>query len=235
VLDPLPASYTSTREAMHALAEHVLASARYRVDGHIGLMPTSHGFGTPLFGDGERVRVDGIELVHERPGTTTRVGITTLGDAARFLGIPGGAPTEVYKPVTAFMPDAPLGVDSAAAAALAAWFAFVAQLVEEVVEEYRAQPTSTLTIWPEGFDCAVEIGDEGSGTRANYGGSPGDGGSAEPYLYVGPWDESRRAGRLGSHPWGAGMTYDELLAAGDPRRAGREFFSECASLLLGEP
>jgi len=217
------------------LAEHVVAPARYRVDGHIGLAPAPQGFGTPTFGDGERVRVDGTEIVHERPGTTTRVGITTLGDAARFLGIPGGAPTEVYKPATAFMPDAPLGIDPASAVALAAWYAFVAQLVDEVAEVYRSHMPTAVTIWPEHFDLALELGDQERGTRANYGGSPGDGGSPEPYLYVGPWDEHRRAGRLGSHPWGAGLSYGDLLASGDPRRAGRAFMFECASLLLGEP
>ena len=55
-----------------------IAPARYRADGHIGLVATPGGFGTPHFGDGERIRVDGSELVHERPGTTRRVPITTL-------------------------------------------------------------------------------------------------------------------------------------------------------------
>src|SRR5919204_6187822 len=101
MLDPLPAAFATTREALHTLAENVTAPARYRVDGHIGLVATPGGFGTPVFGDGERVRVDGIELVHERPGSTQRVAIRTLADAAHFLEIPLGAPTEVYKPATA--------------------------------------------------------------------------------------------------------------------------------------
>src|SRR5947208_15630640 len=115
MLEPLPPAFGATREALHALGEHVLAAARYRVDGHLGLVPTPGGFGTPTFGDGERVRVDGVELVHERPGTSTRVRITTVGAAAQFVGIPPGAPAEVYAPATACTPDAPLSVDPDAA------------------------------------------------------------------------------------------------------------------------
>ena len=111
MLEPLPDSFVAARDGMHALAEHVLAPARYRSDGHIGLVPTPGGFGTPTFGDAERVRVDGVELVHERPGTSTRVRITTVGAAAQFVGIPPGAPAEVYTPATPCNPDAPLSVE----------------------------------------------------------------------------------------------------------------------------
>src|SRR4051794_37282747 len=131
MLEPLPATFAATREGLHALAEHVLAPARYRVDGHIGLVASPGGFGTPTFGEGERVRVDGIELVHERPGSTRRVPITTLGDAAQFVGIPLGAPTEVYKPATACRPDTSLAIDAEAARALAAWIDFAASLLHD--------------------------------------------------------------------------------------------------------
>src|SRR5262249_21541249 len=90
VLEPLPQAFTPTRDAMHAIAEHVLAPFRYRADGHIGLVVTAGGFGTPTLADGERVRVEGVELVYERPGTATRVGLTTLGIAAQFVDVPLG-------------------------------------------------------------------------------------------------------------------------------------------------
>ncbi len=38
-----------TREALHTIAEHVLAPARYAVTGRIGLRATPGGFGTPPF------------------------------------------------------------------------------------------------------------------------------------------------------------------------------------------
>ena len=46
----------------------VLSAAYFRATTHIGLRPTPRGFGTPVFGDGERVRVDSTALVHERAG-----------------------------------------------------------------------------------------------------------------------------------------------------------------------
>src|SRR5258707_690277 len=121
MLDSLPASFVAGRNGLHALAEHVLAPARHRVDGHIGLVPTPGGFGTPVFGEGERVRVDGIELVHERPGTTTRVGITTLGAAAQFVGVTLGEPTGVYATTTPCAPDLSIALDVDTARALATW------------------------------------------------------------------------------------------------------------------
>jgi hypothetical protein len=235
VLDPLPETFGDTRAAMHALAEHVIAPARYRAEGRIGLIPTPGGFGTPTFGEGERVRVEGVELIHERPGTTTRIGITTLHDAAAFVGIPLGAPTQVYKPATAAMPDVALAVDAAAAKALADWYALGAAVLDKVLETYTAYEPTGLTIWPEHFDLAAEMGDEASGTRANYGASPGDAAVPEPYLYVGPWDGARRTGVLGEHAWGASITYSELAEAADSRARGVDFMLECAALLVGRP
>src|SRR3712207_5605729 len=138
MLEPLPPSFGATREGLHALAEHVLAPARYRVDGHIGLVPAPGGFGTPTFGDGERVRIEGVELVHERPGSTRRVSITTLGDAAQFVGVPVGAPTEVYKPATACRPDTSLAIDADAVRVLAVWIDFGGALLHELRDVYQA-------------------------------------------------------------------------------------------------
>jgi hypothetical protein len=220
---------------MHALAEHVLAPARYRADGHIGLVPTPGGFGTPTFGDGERVRVDGVELVHERPGTSTRVRITTVGAAAQFVGISPGAPAAVYTPATPCDPDRSLAVDADAAGVLAAWIALGDSMLDQLRETYAAHDPTAPTIWPEHFDLGCELGDASAGTRANYGASPGDSAIAQPYLYVGPWEASRRSGQLASQPWGAAMTYEELSAAADPKGAGIDFFLEGAALLLGQP
>src|SRR5690242_7744332 len=120
MLDPLPSDFGTTRESIHALAEHVISAARYRAEQRIGLVPTPGGFGTPTFGDGERVRLEGTELVYERPGASRRVPVTTLADAAQYVGIPLGAPTEVYKPTTACLPDVMLHVDAEAVRVFAA-------------------------------------------------------------------------------------------------------------------
>jgi hypothetical protein len=235
MLEPLPPAFGATREGLHTLAEHVIAPARYHSDGHIGLVPTTGGFGTPTFGDGERVRVEGIELVHERPGSTRRVPLTTLSDAAQFIGVPLGAPTEVYKPATACLPDTALAIDAEAARALAAWIDFAATLLHELRELYAGQTPSAVQLWPEHFDLSCDFGDRDAGTRTTYGASPGDGVLAEPYLYIAPWDKSRRTGAFAMYPFGAGLTYEELRTALDQRATGRDFYHDGASLLLGAP
>ncbi len=235
MLEPLPESFVASRDGLHALAEHVLAPARYRVDGHIGLVPTPGGFGTPVFGDGERVRVEGIELVHERPGTVTRVGITTLGAAVQFIGVSLGLPEGLYPPATPCAPDVAVGIDVDGARVLAAWLALGESLLTELRETYAAHDPTDAQLWPEHFDLACEIGDENGGTRAFYGASPGDQTIAEPYLYIAPYAATRKTGAFAMYPFGAARSYTELTAAGDAKGAGREFFLEGAALLLGQP
>jgi len=235
MLEELPDSFAASRDGLHALAEQVLAPFRYALDGHIGLVPTPDGFGTPMSANGDRLRVDGVELVLERPGTTTRVRITTIADAARFAGVEPGVPAGLYQAATTIDPSTPLGVDGDGATAVAAWLALTDSLLGELHELYRSREPSGTTLWPEHFDLACELGDASAGTRANYGASPGDGAIAQPYLYVGPWDTSRRTGPLGAYPWGAGFTYDALLDSGDPKGTGLDFYLEGAALLLGQP
>jgi hypothetical protein len=235
VLGPLPEAFEPARDALHALAEHVLAPFRYRADGHIGLVPTTGGFGTPSLAGGERVRIEGAELVHERPGATTRVGLTTLGAAAQFVDVPLGLPGGLYTPSTPCAPRDSVAVDPSAARALAAWIDLGAALLSELRDHYGGQNATVPTIWPEHFDVAMQFGRTDDGSRANYGASPGDETIAGPYLYVGPWDESRRTGLLASHHFGGAVTYDELCSGGNPRAAGADFFAECAVLLVGPP
>lgn len=79
--DPLPA----TREALHQLAEHVLAAARYAATGDIGLVPAPGGFATPPFGTESTVlAVDLDELVVTRGGQQRRTRIHTVAQAADF-------------------------------------------------------------------------------------------------------------------------------------------------------
>ncbi len=233
MLGPLPDTFHATRDALHALAEHVLAPARYRADRHIGLVPTPGGFGTPTFGDGERIRVDGVELVHDRPGTSVRVAITTLHAAAQFVGVPLGAPREVYTPATPCIPDATLAVDAESVRALATWLDFSSGLLHELCERYRLQSPTPVVLWPEHFDLGCEFASAGGDGRANYGASPGDESIAEPYLYVGPWDQARRTGPFTRCPFGAAISYSELLDATDAKGAGREFLADAAELLVG--
>jgi hypothetical protein len=230
LLPDLPATFAATRDALHAVAEHVLAPARHRATGRIGLQPTPGGFGTPPFGAGESLRVEGTDLVHRRDGAERRAPLTTLGEAARFAAVPLGAPP-VYAAATPADPDRPLALDAGAADVLAGWYAFAHRLLRELCAARAGDDPSDVQLWPEHFDLATDLGDAAAGARANYGASPGDGAIAEPYLYVGPWDAARRTGPLGTHPWGTALTYRALAAAADPVEAGRAFFASAASLL----
>jgi hypothetical protein len=175
-LQPLPPEFGATVEALHRVAEEVVAPAR-KPDNEIALAATPGGFGTPAFeweGSVQQVRVDGAELVYER--------------------------------------REPLDVDPAAAARLADWYAFGADILREL--------GGTPILWPEHFDIATEL------DEVNYGFSPGDEQHAEPYAYVGPWT-APPPGELwnGTGFPGAELTYAELLAAPDQRAAALEFFT----------
>jgi hypothetical protein len=230
VLPELPAAFTSTRDALHALAEQVVSAAYYHATKHIGLRPTPRGFGTPVFHDHERVRVDGTALVHELAGRERRAEIATLREAAAFVGVPLGAP-DVSQPATAVGPDVPLVVDHDAALALGDWYALGHALLQDLRAEHPELPSTESQIWPEHFDLACEIGNADTGTRANYGASPGDTVIPEPYLYVGPWEADRKRGMLARYPFGGVLTYDEMRHAGEAGAAGRLFFEDAIGLL----
>ena len=232
MLAELPPPFGSTRDALHALAEQVVSAAYWHATTHIGLRPAPRGFGTPVFADRERVRVDGTAIVHERAGAEQRAEITTLRAAAAFVGVPLGAP-DVYEATTALDPDAALEIDHDAALALGDWFALGAALLHDLRDAHSDQPASESQIWPEHFDLACDLGDADAGRRGTYGVSPGDAEIPEPYLYVGPWDPSRRSGFFGAYRFGAALTFGELRRAVEAGAAGRQFFEDAVALLAG--
>lgn len=232
VLPELPPTFADAVEAFHALAENVLSAAYFQATTHIGLRPTPRGFGTPVFGEAERVRVDATAIVHERAGRVRRHEITTLAAAAAFVGVPLGAPS-VFAGTTSVAPDASLAVDRESSLALGDWYALGGALLLDLRGVHENVSSSDSQIWPEHFDLACELGDADAGTRANYGASPGDAGIPEPYLYVGPWVPERRVGALGTHGFGTAITYSELRESGEAGVAGRRFFESAAALLLG--
>jgi hypothetical protein len=119
--------------------------------------------------------------------------------------------------------DARLAVDPHAAGELAAWYAFTTELLDELrADAAPADDVSPVRLWPEHFDAAIDMGDEGAGRRATYGGSPGDRHHAEPYLYVSPW-----AGRIDAffddpEFKGASLTYRQIAAGADASAFLRE-------------
>ncbi|HLB22379.1 MAG TPA: hypothetical protein VK605_09710 [Solirubrobacteraceae bacterium] len=225
-LQPAPATLVATRQALHSLAERVIAPARQAANGKIGLRFTRGGFGTPFFGADAQVRVAGEQLVVQQGGQERAEPIASLAQAAAHLGeqlLPGGVAGE----------DAgdELAVGAAASTLLGEWYGFGASVLEELRAGVgdEAEP-SRVQLWPEHFDLSVELGAEAEGKRAGYGASPGDELHAEPYLYVTPWSE-QPDGELwqASAFRGAELSYAELLS-GDCGERQREialrFFAE---------
>jgi hypothetical protein len=218
-----PAALHRTRESWHAVAEHVLAAARYAAEGRIGLVATPGGFGMPPGTAPRTARVAGRELVVHAGATEHAETLTTLGAAAGALGVEPGAPP-VYTPSTALEPEAPLVVDGEAAHVLAAWF----DLGWSVVGELGAP----VTLWPEHFDVACEQGDETAGRGGTFGASPGDAEHPEPYLYVTHWTDVPDDPYWNDDAFaGASLGYREVAAAPDPFAVATAFFEAGRRLL----
>ncbi len=227
-LRPLPASFATTRDALHRIAAHVLGKRRYDVTGRFGLRATPGGFGTPAFGeDVETLRVAAGTLVRERGGTSERTPLdgTSLRQLARFAG----TRLDPAFRVGGDTPDpgdthAPLAVDAKAAAVLGDWYALGWQAIDATVGTLPpdAGPT-TLQLWPEHFDAGLDVA-VAEDRRVNLGASPGDAFVPEPYLYVGPWGPERPGDpAYWNAPFGAVLRYAELAAAGSPVAAGTAF------------
>jgi hypothetical protein len=203
-LAPLPGRYVCCREVLHGYAEGMLKPAREAANGKIGLRHARDGFGTPFFGEDEQLRVEGVELVRVEGGE----------EASR---------------------EAIGGVSAEAVAALADWYGFVTS----VLEELRAQAApeleaSRVQLWPEHFDVSTELGAEAAAARAGYGGSPGDDGHDEPYLYVVPWTAEPEGELWGAEGFvGAELPYADLLAADDQRATALDFFAARLRALTG--
>jgi hypothetical protein len=197
-LEPLPATFAETRVALHQVAQAVVSPARQPAN-EIALRYTRGGFGTPFFeqeGLDCQVRVQDGELVRQR-GTE-----------------------ETHEPL-------PSEVDAAAAGALGDFYGLGCSALEQLrADEIDGDP-SLVELWPEDFDIAVELGSQDDGQRATFGASPGDEQHPEPYLYVGPWT-AEVSGELWNATGfkGAELSYAELLAAEDQRRAALDFMRE---------
>lgn len=217
-LPALPAEFPETRDALHRVAEKVLAPARMAATGdEFSLEATESGFGTPTFPDGGAVRVETTDLVVESiSGEPVRVPITTLKRAALAAGLEGDD-----------LDDIGLTIEEQSAAVLAFAYHFADGVLREFRDRYGAdQDPSPIRLWPEHFDIAFDMGVESEGRRAGYGLSPGDEHHAEPYVYVGPWSApSDLEGWNASGFTGAEMGWEELRQSADPHAAALEFMA----------
>jgi hypothetical protein len=203
-----PEVLIDTRRALHTLAEHVLAPARYACTRRIGLRPVAGGFGTPPFeasdGTVQEVCVRAARLVVRRGDDEQSQPITTVRAAADFVGVPAGAPSHLYEPATPLDLDGALTVDPGAAEVLAEWFALGDAALDALRRRFADERPADVQLWPEHFDLATTI------SEVNYGASPGDESHPEPYVYVGPWDVP------------AGSFWNESFGASRPRAAVRD-------------
>lgn len=236
-LSPLPErdALIPTRLSLHAVAEHVLAAARYEAEGRIGLRATPGGFATPIYERAsaqEELRVVGCDLRVRQGAAESGHPITTVNAAAAAVGITPGAPADLYPPATSPDFDAPLPFDERSASALASWFALVWSVLTELATAHPDDAPSTITLWPEHFDTAVELGREDRGARGTFGGSPGDAEHPEPYLYVTHWADVPEDPYWNESTFaGASLGYSELLAADDAERAASEFYARGLAVL----
>lgn len=219
-LETLPDAFATTVASLHRVAELIVAPAR-KPDNEIALQATQGGFGTPAFeydGESHQARVEGAELVHTEGAAERRAPLSSLAAAAEVVA--------ELLPSDAELDADPLRVDPAAATALAAWYAFAnAVLTQLIAEAGPADAPSPAILWPEHFDLAIELGDEGRGRRANYGASPGDESHPQPYLYVGPWTAAVSGELWQANGFsGAELGYAELVEADDQGAAALDFF-----------
>ena len=187
----------TTRRYLHGVAELLLAGPQFRRSDTIRLRTTPGGFGTIKEPD---LRVDGTDLV----AGDLRVALSgTYSQLAAQVGVQAGAPAHIYHDGSGVALDEEIVLDPTACLRVLGSFA----IGDRALREFAPQETPVL--WPEHFDVGITI------SEINYGVSPGDSYSVEPYAYVGPWKP--RTGEFWNAPFGAArplgnLTADDLVA-----------------------
>ena len=105
-------------------------------------------------------------------------------------------------------------------------------MLEELRVDAPDGPATRVQIWPEHFDCSIDLGDEAAGRRGTFGASAGDDAHPLPYLYVTHWAEVRDDGFWNDPGFGgASLGYDTLVAEADQRGAALAFLRRGAAAL----
>jgi hypothetical protein len=204
----------STRRTVHGVAEHVLAATARRATGSIRLRVVDGALSTPeLPGPVKRLELHADATVVRHPGGRAVALGPEFGALSARLGVPFGLPDPPDRPASGVGPRDRSDTDPAALAViLGAWVAGDAALRGFAPEE-------PPVVWPEHLDVAVTVGE------VNYGVSPGDEYSPEPYAYVGP--HRPRTGAFFNAPFGAARSLTELAGQfAELPAAIRAFFVE---------
>ncbi len=226
----LPSAFAETRGKLHQLAFFALAPARYKAVGRMGLRAKPGGFGTPEF-DGRVARIERDLLVLEAGGNIASQTVTTIRAAAQFFGVDYEQLwfKDFKDQLPPIDPDAELSVDVGGALAIADWFQFGTEVLGRLSGYgLPGDEVSETQIWPEHFDAAIEMGDEGRGQRASFGASPGDAAHPDPYVYVSAWGEIDRANPYWNDQAfnGSSLGYGRLMDDADPVTAALAFMME---------
>ncbi len=161
----------ATRRSLHGVAELVLAGPQYRATGRLRLGVVAGGFATTTLTP--RLLVDGSRVAGAEGITAVVIGGRTPRAIGAELGVDAGRPEGLYKDGSGVDPDETLTVDPGQAGVIIGALA----LGHDALTAFAAGEPPVL--WPEHFDVAIRVDD------INFGVSPGDGFSAEPYAYVG--------------------------------------------------
>ena len=159
----------TTRRSLHAVAELVLAGPQYRDIGKLRLQVIPDGFAT--------IGTPDLHAVDTQVSNGGGVAVAISGRTARAigaeLGVTAGRPDGAYDGGSGVGLDELLTLQAGQAAVVMG----ALSLGREALTAFA--PAQTPILWPEHFDVAIRADD------TNYGVSPGDGFSEEPYAYVG--------------------------------------------------
>ncbi len=186
-----------TRRSLHLVAELLLAGPQFEQSRSIELQVRPGGFGTTDLPDAQ---VDGADLVVGK----SRVPLhgRSVPELAGQVGIIPRPLRDVYAVGPDLDAETTLDVDETAAHEIAR----ALELGDRALDQLA--PDRPRVLWPEHFDVAIDA------DEVNYGVSPGDASSPEPYAYVGPWRFSDQDARVGGEfwnaPFGASRTIREL-------------------------
>jgi hypothetical protein len=164
-----PRTLVATRQSLHGLAELVLAGPQYARSGDIRLRVTGTGFATVTE---PHLRIEADALIAPS-GRLPLLG--TIAALAVLAGVEPRALRDVYAEGPTIGINEDLTVDREAAEVILAAFA----RGDAALRLFA--PAEEPVLWPEHFDVGITV------SEVNYGVSPGDASTAEPYAYVSPW------------------------------------------------
>ncbi len=202
---------TSTRRSLHGVAEYVLAGPQFARSGDIRLRVTASGIST----------VAEPSLLIEADALVAPGGRLALSGTIASLASRAGVEARDLRDVYAAGPT--IGLDDAIAVDLEAADMMMGAFARGDAAMRLFGSGEEPVLWPEHFDVGIAV------DEVNYGVSPGDDRTPEPYAYVGPW--TAREGTFWNADFGAYQLMRDLPARDDVLA----FFAEGARRAVDDP